>query len=747
MAEFTRAGTGAGIDRPLRARLWLGSLLLALSVGASGCALGGLGNPFAADRISAEEQLAYDTATAPMQSDPRAAEAALAAFLDRYPRSALADDAAEDLAELAFAAGREDEGLRWLGRILSQAPDGDRAAPARLRLATYEYGRDRWSTARRLLEPLDLDRLSPSEQRAALRLRIALAQTPVERLAHQGRLLSALEDALRDRGLDAAARRRLTQRRDLLEEDFGQGLRRAATPELEELLQRRRPEDDRFGRILLELARRALDAGDFSRAEARIERAEPLLVREADRGELALLRSRLGVLEAGAADDAELPPLRALVDRPAPRTRGGRGKIGVVLPLSGRFAAFGEQSLRGLLLAADLFEPRPPAADGGASGNPSPAAARASRSDPEFESDAFDESSQIRLIVRDSAGDPERAAAMVRELESDPGIVAIVGPIFTDESIAAATAAEQAGIPLVALSHREEVPAGRHNVFRTRTTPGDEVSVLVDHAFNELGATRFAVLYPRTRYGRGMRKLYWDAVRARGGKMVAASSYESDATDFSRAIKDMIGYRFISERERRALVEREEELRAARHLPPEEAAKVRAEAYSRPGPDGEPLPPIVDFEVLFIPDSAEKVSLIAPGLAYHEIRGVRLLGTSEWLDPELLTVARRHVSGSVISTPFYPQSDLPFVADFVEAFRETFGEEPDPYAAQAFDAGNLILVQLAAGRDDRDEVRDGLSQTSAFPGATGVLTMRPDGNARRRPFLLGVKGQRFVPLD
>jgi ABC-type branched-subunit amino acid transport system substrate-binding protein len=379
----------------------------------------------------------------------------------------------------------------------------------------------------------------------------------------------------------------------------------------------------------------------------------------------------------------------------------------------------------------------------GASSSSAPVA----RSTGALELDDVEDWSQVRLIVRDSAGDPDRAAAMVRELEKDSEIVAIVGPIFTDESTAAAAAAEDSGIPLVSLSHREEVSAGRSQVFRTRTTPSDEVNVLVDHAFDELGASRFAVLYPQNRYGRGMRKLYWDAVTARGGKIVAASSYDGEATDFSRAIKDMIGYRFITDPERRALAAREETLRKARHLPPEEAALIRREAYSLLGPAGQPLPPIVDFDVLFIPDSAEKVSLIAPGLAYHEIRGVNLLGTSEWLDGELLTVARRHVSGSVISTPFYAQSSLPFVAEFVESFQKTFGEEPDSYAAQAFDAGNLILVQLAAGREDRDDVRDGLLQTRAYPGATGVLTMRSDGNARRRPFLLGVKGRRFVPLD
>jgi branched-chain amino acid transport system substrate-binding protein len=271
--------------------------------------------------------------------------------------------------------------------------------------------------------------------------------------------------------------------------------------------------------------------------------------------------------------------------------------------------------------------------------------------------------------------------------------------------------------------------------------------VLVSYAFDQLNAKRFAVLYPETRYGRGMRKLYWEAVTARGGKMVAASSYAAEATDFSTSIRDMIGYRFLTNWENKALAERARILRAVRVLPPEDAALVRDAAYSILGPEIEPLPPIVDFDVLFIPDASEKIALIAPGLAFHEIGDVRLLGSSDWLDEELLRVARRHVSGSVISTAFYAESDVPIVTEFVEAYRNTFNAVPDAYAAQAFDATNLVLVQLASGLDDRERLREGLVDTHAYPGATGVLTMRPNGNARRRPFLLGVSGRRFHSLD
>ena len=140
-------------------------------------------------------------------------------------------------------------------------------------------------------------------------------------------------------------------------------------------------------------------------------------------------------------------------------------------------------------------------------------------------------------------------------------------------------------------------------------------------------------------------------------------------------------------------------------------------------------------------------SVVAPGLAFHEINDVGLLGPSDWLDDELLRVGRRHVAGAVISSPFHAESDLPFVVEFVEGYRNTFAAEPDMYAAEAFDATNLVLVQLSAGRDDRKGVRAGLLDTRAFPGASGVLTIHPDGNARRRPFLLRVSGRRFQPLD
>jgi hypothetical protein len=229
--------------------------------------------------------------------------------------------------------------------------------------------------------------------------------------------------------------------------------------------------------------------------------------------------------------------------------------------------------------------------------------------------------------------------------------------------------------------------------------------------------------------------------------MVAAAGYEPDSTDMSTAIRTMIGYSLLTPNERVALQERDQAMRRGRRLEPEEAALLRKVLYDLLGPEGEPLPPVVDFDALFIPDGYDKVQLIAPQLALHEVDDVRLLGSSEWNDPALLKVGARHMRGAVISTTFDPQSEHAIVRDFIVGYQETFGADPDAFSSGAYDAASIALMQLAGGGESRKDVRDGILRVHGYPGVSGVTSIQRDGNARKRPFLLGISRGRFVALD
>ena len=659
-----------------------------------------------------EERAAYGEALSPLPQEPEVAKQRLEAFVEAHPTSPLADDAAEKLAVIELGLGNAEAAETWLAWVLREHPRGDRAESVRLGLAGMARDRGDAAAARRLFATARFDRMTAAQQRVAYRMLADLAPTGVDRLRWLAELYRVTSGA---------------QARARVESDIDEVAASLGVAPIERMVTQLRSRPP-AGRLRLQLAARALDAGDVGEAEALLRRADALELTPADEALRDEIASRIALREA-LADVGVLPTFAEVSQLPPPRTGGASGTIGVVLPLSGAFARFGEESLRGIALAAGIFEEIGAVAEEGG------------------ELEVAPQPPRIQLVVRDSAGSPEQAAAAVRELADDDDVVAIVGPLLAAEAEAAARVAEQRGVPLLTLTSREDVAADRDRVFRLRTTPNDEVRFLVDHAVDELDAQRFAVLYPADPYGRGMRDRFWQAVEGRGGHVVAASAYEPDATDFADPIRRMIGYPLLTDLERHAVEEREAALKRARRLPAEEATEARKVIIRMLGPGGEPLPPIVDFDALFIPDAHDKVVLIAPQLAFHDVSGVRLLGSSGWAHEDLTRLGRGDVRRAVMAALFHPESRHPFVADFVAGFESHFAAEPDVFAASAYDATNLVLVQLAAGHDSRSAVSEGIGSVRGYPGVSGVTSFLPDGNARKRPFLLGVQGRRLVALD
>lgn len=737
----------------LRCRRVLVPFALAMGVAVLATACGGPGG-FAGlggrPRVSAEEQAAYDAALAHLPDDPAAAEGALDAFLRAHPQSALADDAGEELARLTLVQGRRDDAFRWLELVVDRYPDGDRTDSVRVRLARWESGQGDVARARELLGGVRVDRLDRADRRAYFRLRAEVAEDPVDRLVALAGLRETVAEELAEPPAatepESAVAIRLSETLAAVDVEIDGLLATLNDEQLGRagLALRDAPP---AGRIRLVLARHALDGGEFERAQKLVDQAKRYPLTPQDEERLASLELRLG-LGGELAGRMVLPTWREAAAHPRVPIEGVTGTIGVVLPLSGRYASFGEEALRGVMLAAGVFDAGQGEAFAGALPDVSAPSGQAGAAPVALRADREIELVPgVRLIVRDTGGSPERAAAAVREIAADDEVVAIVGPIFSDECEAAAREAQAARVPLLTLSSRTELSSDRDYVFRLRITPDDEVGFLVDHAVDTLGAKRFAVLYPATRYGRGMRSRYWEAVLERGGEVVAAVSYDPEETDFSDPIRSMVGFDLLTRRERAALEEREQAMRRGRRLEPRDAALLRRTLYEMLGPEAEPLPPVVDFDALFIPDSYDRIQLIAPQLAFHEIENVQLLGSSEWYDPALLRVARRHVRGAVIATPFHRDSGFRDVREFVGDYEASFERPPDPFSADAYDATHLILEQIALGHTERDVVRDGVLRVRGYPGVSGVTSIEPDGNARKRPFLLQVRGGRFVGID
>jgi branched-chain amino acid transport system substrate-binding protein len=625
------------------------------------------------------------------------------------PLSGDADRAAYSAA-LATLARDPEAGAEALRAFVDQRPKSPLADDAALRLAEARVDAgdddeavrrlgwllrhhpegDRSDAARMLLARLQRARGDPaSAYRTAQGIRLALLEGPQRAAAH--RLLADLAAEAGDvpGHLRWLARVRSDQEKP---EDVAR-----VDAELESALVALSPEElERAARdlgrvvpaarVLLRQADLALGRGDAEQAARLLERASRLPLAPPDATRLTAFEDRLhgGV---GPAGGVTAFPDGARI----------RGTLGVVLPLSGEIAGAGEETLDGILLASGVLDPAAAPADGG----PPPASAPG-----------------LRLRVRDSGGVPERAAAAVRELGEDPAVLAVLGPLTAEEAKAAAPEADRLTLPMITLTRYEEVAAGHPDVFRIGLTPDAEARTLAAYAAGPLGLRRVGILYPEDGYGERMRGLFAAAFEAQGGSVVASASYAVDSTDFSAPIGQLI---------RNA---------GARPLDPERD--------SAPG-----APPEVPggFDGIFVPDAHRAAALIAPALAFAGIRGVRLLGTSGWNDPALVAVGRDHVEGAVFPGAVVRDSRSPMLAEFASRFQEGFGRPPDALAALGFDAALLALRGLVGGSASREALRASLIGSGPLQGVSGTTEFVNDGNAQRRPYLLGVEGGRIVDLD
>lgn len=203
--------------------------------------------------------------------------------------------------------------------------------------------------------------------------------------------------------------------------------------------------------------------------------------------------------------------LMPLVETPA---------IGVLLPLKGDYASFGEEALQGVLLASNAFGKGP---------------------------------SEVEVIVKDTGVDMGSVEKAVTELASVTRVTGIVGPLLSSTAAEAAKDAQRLGVPVITLSQKEGVTSAGEFVFRNFLTLEDQARALADYSAGK-GFKRFAVLHPQTNYGVELAKHFDLAVKERGGAVVRQAPYAPGTADFGAEVKRIFGVKATERMEGRKKV-------------------------------------------------------------------------------------------------------------------------------------------------------------------------------------------------
>lgn len=138
------------------------------------------------------------------------------------------------------------------------------------------------------------------------------------------------------------------------------------------------------------------------------------------------------------------------------------------------------------------------------------------------------------------------------------------------------------------------------------------------------------------------------------------------------------------------------------------------------------------------------------GLIVKQIRELGMeqpiFGSDRMVSPEFLKIAGKHAEGVVTTCQYNPNTDDPKYKAFKANYVKRFDQEPDVFAAHAFDAINIIIEAIHKVGLNRVLIRDVATDMKTFQGhegITGIMIFDGAWNNIRPIFMAEVHNGKF----
>lgn len=291
----------------------------------------------------------------------------------------------------------------------------------------------------------------------------------------------------------------------------------------------------------------------------------------------------------------------------------------------------------------------------------------------------------IELVLVDNKSEKVEASNAVSRLIQFNKASVIIGSYGSAVAIPGSEVANAAGVPMIGCSPTNPlVTLGKPYAFRVCFIDPFQGSVMAKFAVNELGAKTAVIIQDiASDYSVGLSHYFQNSFKALTGDNKSISgviSYQTGDQDFTAQL-----------------------------------------AYAQgKNPD-----------VIFIPAASYGEAALIIKQARELGIESQFLGGDTWEVPEFLQVGGAAVEGSYFSTHFdVSVAPTPKAAEFIEAFKAKYGVEPSAFSALGYDAFMLAVDAIKrAGSAVPEDIKNALSETVAFEGVTGYITIDENGDA------------------
>jgi ABC-type branched-subunit amino acid transport system substrate-binding protein len=363
--------------------------------------------------------------------------------------------------------------------------------------------------------------------------------------------------------------------------------------------------------------------------------------------------------------------------------------IGLMLPLSGEYASFGRQALRGARLALESLE----------------------------------DNQNITLQIADTASDTGQACIQAYHKLLAQHVDLIVGPLLGDCADTLATQM-QGHVPVISLTSRSSLSYKSPLLFVHTMSPVLQARFMANYAL-QAGDKRMVVVSNDRPSSQAEAQAFADEFSKQGGEIADRLVLQHDSIDFR---KQLLALRMHTDNQE-LLAELDEDL----------ALSAQADANI------EIVMP-VNFDAAFLALPGHQVALLAGQLAYVGVQDVRLYGSSRWQDGYLLSDNGRYLQQTRFSDVPFPDGSSSELSRFNLAWRNVWGlKQPDKLAGLAYDS--VLIATLLTHRMGLSgyALVDGLKDQAGFPGLTGHVRFGPDGLGSKDFEIFRIRHDKIIP--
>jgi branched-chain amino acid transport system substrate-binding protein len=286
---------------------------------------------------------------------------------------------------------------------------------------------------------------------------------------------------------------------------------------------------------------------------------------------------------------------------------------------------------------------------------------------------------KLELVIKDTAGSPEKAVSFAKQLIEEDKVLAIIGPSTSGETMQIKGLCEENRMPLLSCAAAETIvnPLAKY-VFKV--APKDSQAVVwIYRTMKAKGITNIAILSSTDGFGASGKKQLEAAAPTEGITILANEVYDKQATDLTDVLTKVKGNSGVQAVVNWSIVP---------------AQSIVAKNMKQLGLDV----PLFQSHGFANPKYAQQAGVAAEGT--------------------LFPAGRLVVVGELPDS--HPQK--PVLAAYKKDYESRYKEDVSTFGGHAYDSLMIVVEALKkVGAPDREKVRDAIENLKGFVGTAGVF--------------------------